>query len=1096
MKCPACGGSNPEGKQFCGDCGTRLVVRCGQCGAESVVGKKFCGDCGAAIAGVPAEAMAMAGAAGSPAFTQSAPPPPSFARETLGERRHLTVMFCDLVGSTEQAARMDPEEWYAIVADYHRNATAAAAAFGGYLAKNLGDGLMIYFGYPQAQENDAERSVRAGLAIIDAVALQNEGLAAADGPRLAVRVGIHAGPAMIGEAADVFGDVPNVAARVQNEAAPGSVLITQPVARQVLDLFLLEDEGVRQLKGVPGPTALFRVVRAETRRRHRNTAPTPLIGRDKELGVIASRWERARQGDGQLLLLDAEAGLGKSRLVEEFRASLAEMPHSWIDFTCIQLLQNTPLHPFVSFVKQRLEQMEPARERRLDALVRWHEAAGLDPSHSIPLVAALLDILLPAGFRSPPAILEERRRQLFAMLVAWLSSATRTQPLVVAVEDLHWADPSTIDLLRLLADRAASMPVLILLTARPEFRPPWLHRTHHTIVTLAPLPPPDIVRMVAEVAARQSLTREIIAAVVARTGGVPLFVEEVTRLLLEDHGLRDAGKIPVTLQASLAARLDRLGPARELAQIGAVIGREFEWRILRAVAGIPDAELARLTEQLAESDLIDVHGSPPDASYRFRHTLIQDTAYESLLRSRRQALHQRIVETLEADFLEIVATRPEVLAHHSRRGGLAAKAVSYYLAAGRLSVAKSANLEAINHLREGIEHLAAMPPGEERSHLELDLQLTLAQASIAVNGYAHADTTRAFERARELVEEVGDPQQRYAVLYGLYANHRVAGRLDLAGEAAARFLVLAEESGDPAHLCVAHRIAGILAWDHGDLTWADIHLSKAVRLYDPTQHGALALRFGSDIGMVAQIYLALTDLFAGKPDKAERVAERTLTRARQLGHALTLAQVLTMACLVHNVRDDPQALIRVGAEAVDFCQKNNIALFGASCRVMHSWAVARLGDPAEHLEEVRTAIADYAATGSVLARGPFRGLLAQLLLSAGKPEEGAAETATALVEIGATGEFLWRPEILRIRAECLAMTGNVEEAGRCLREAIAGARESGARFLELKAATTLTQLEPSAAHLDQLAAALAEFDGGETLSARVKARQVLEEGGR
>ena len=520
-----------------------------------------------------------------------APPPISAAAEATGERRHLTVMFCDLVGSTSISARLDAEEWRDLVGAYLDAASAAVTEMGGHVAKKLGDGLMALFGYPVAQENDAERAARAALSIQRALAEVNRKNAGTGKPALNARIGIETGPVVVDAAGEIYGDAPNIAARVQALAEPGTVVVTARVQRQVAGLFVAEERGSHELKGVPEPVTLFRLVRASGGgRRAGQRHLTPLVGRDEEIAMLMRRWERARQGDGQLVLIVGEPGLGKSRLIEEFHARLRETPHTWVEWSCSQLLQNTPLHPIAEWGRQRFGGADVPAEQRLADLENTLAQVKLDPAENAPLLAPLLDIPLPPE-RAPTLAPEELRRRQLAALTNWVMAGARAQPVVLALEDLHWADPTTLDLLRGIAERGALAPLFVLITARPEFRPPWGMRSHHGTISLAPLDREQVRHMVAELAARHALPKEVVEGVTERTGGVPLFVEEVTRLLLERGEQGGIQAIPPTLQQSLMARLDRLGPAREVAQIGAVIGRDFSYALLRAVAGMEDAPL-------------------------------------------------------------------------------------------------------------------------------------------------------------------------------------------------------------------------------------------------------------------------------------------------------------------------------------------------------------------------------------------------------------------------------------------------------------------------------------------------------------------------
>jgi class 3 adenylate cyclase len=528
----------------------------------------------------------------SPSSKEGAPPAQANPLVPLGasrdaERRPITVMFCDLVGSTALAARLDAEDWRSLVNAYLDEASGAVNALGGHVLKRLGDGLMALFGYPHPQENDAERAVRAALAIQRALAELNARNASKGVPELSARIGLESGPVVVEGTGEVFGEAPNIAARVQGLAEPGSVLVTAAVQRQVAGLFVAEDKGARELKGVAAPVTLFRIVRASDGRRAGARTLTPLVGREEELALLTRRWERARDGAGQLTLIVGEPGIGKSRLVEEFRATLGETPHTFVELSSSQLLQNTPLHPIAEWGRQRFGGAETPAARRLADLENTLELIGLDPAENASLLAPLVDIPLPEE-RAPKLAPEELRRRQLAAYVAWVLAGARSQPVALAFEDLHWADPTSLDLMQALAERGAQAPLFILTTARPEFRPPWSLRSHHSVISLSPLDRADVAQMVGELAARHALSQEVVEGVSERTGGVPLFVEEVTRLLLERGEAGGLQAIPPTLQQSLAARLDRLGDAREVAQIGAVLGRDFTYALLAAVGGVDD----------------------------------------------------------------------------------------------------------------------------------------------------------------------------------------------------------------------------------------------------------------------------------------------------------------------------------------------------------------------------------------------------------------------------------------------------------------------------------------------------------------------------
>ena len=770
----------------------------------------------------------------TPASPEITPPAP----RTDAERRYLTVMFCDLVGSTGISARLDAEEWRDLVGAYLDAASAAVTEMGGRVAKKLGDGLMALFGYPVAQENDAERAVRAALSIQRALAEMNRKNAGTGKPALNARIGIETGPVVVDAAGEIFGDAPNVAARVQGLAEPGAVLVTARVQRQVAGLFVAEERGIHTLKGVPEPMGLLRLIRASGGGRRAGARNlTPLIGRDDETALLTRRWERARQGNGQLVLIVGEPGLGKSRLIEEFHARLSETPHTWVEWSCSQLLQNTPLHPIAEWGRQRFGGADVPAERRLADLESSLAQVKLDPGENAPLLAPLLDIPLPKG-RAPTLAPEELRRRQLAALTNWVMAGAKVQPVVLAFEDLHWADPTTLDVLRGIAERGALAPLFIVATTRPEFRPPWSMRSHHGTVSLAPLDRAQVRDMVAELAARDALPKEVVEDVAARTGGVPLFVEEVTRLLLERGEQGGIQAIPPTLQQSLAARLDRLGPAREVAQIGSVIGRGFSYALLRDVAGMGDTPLQAALERLGEADIVLVQGQPPESDYRFKHALIQDAAYENLLKSRRQVLHRRVAEILRDRFADTAAAEPEILAHHFAQAGMTEAAIEWWGTAGQRSLARSALVEGTEQLKRALDQIPTLPatPALRREEIKLEVAFAnaLALTGDLVGGKEHYDRALAIYDPAEhhpittrSGRDVGVTLLSYRSACVWQLGYPAASRKD-----AERAVKNAREMGQATTLMYALRFAGQSYTYCGNYAAANARVDELIALAD------------------------------------------------------------------------------------------------------------------------------------------------------------------------------------------------------------------------------------------------------------------------
>jgi class 3 adenylate cyclase/predicted ATPase len=1001
----------------------------------------------------------------APASAQAPAPPPTVApaAEAVGERRYLTVMFCDLVGSTGIAAKLDAEEWRDLVGAYLDAASAAVAEMGGHVAKKLGDGLMALFGYPVAQENDAERAARAALAIQRALGELNRKNAGTGKPKLAARIGLEAGPVVVDAEGEIFGDVPNVAARVQALAEPGAVLITAQIQRQVAGLFVVEERGSHALKGVPEPTALFRLVRASGGGRRSGARQlTPLVGRDDEMTILMRRWERARQGDGQLVMIVGEPGLGKSRLILEFHGRLRDTPHTWVEWSCSQLLQNTPLHPIAEWGRQRFGGADVPAERRLADLESSLAQVKLDPAENAPLLAPLLDIPLPKERALTLAPEELRRRQL-AALTNWVVAGAKVQPAVLAFEDLHWADPTTLDVLRGIAERSALAPLFIVATTRPEFRVPWSMRSHHGTISLAPLDRAQVRDMVAELSARHALPKEVVEDVAARTGGVPLFVEEVTRLLLERGEQGGIQAIPPTLQQSLMARLDRLGAAREVAQIGSVIGRGFSYGLLRDVAGMEDAPLQAALEKLAEADILLVQGAPQESDYRFKHALIQDAAYENLLKSRRQVLHRRIAEIFRDRFASTAAAEPEALAYHFTQAGLTDAAIEWWGKAGDQALRRSAFQEAIAHLGKAIEmadkSAGTTPPEVARARLQTSFGIAL----LAARGDCAPETTTAFARAQELAAAVDDPMERLSANYGLWVGYLSRG--EVGPLRAIAEVVLRDIEGKPpsAEAAVAHRLAGTTEWYLGNFELARAHLEQTLAIFDPQRDHHLTYRFGRDTGVSAMVFMALTLWPLGETDRACRIGEEMLARAVASGHMLTTVYGHFQCALLHVARRDAATTAPLADAVVKLAREHGMALYSAYGEFLQPWARWHLGDREGGLDAMRRGVAACHGMGNLVYTTLLETALAEAEAEAGEIEAALASIDHTVALTERTGQRWNEADTHRARGEILLKRdlSSAAPAEEAFVTAIAIAQQQKAKTFELRAALSLAKLYQS-----------------------------------
>jgi class 3 adenylate cyclase/predicted ATPase len=1023
-------------------------------------------------------ALALARSSAEVPASPSKAAPANGRPRVWAERRPITVMFCDLVGSTDLAAQLDAEDWRDLVSAYLDQASNAVARFGGHVLQRLGDGLMALFGYPQAQENDAERAVRAALAIQRAIAELNARNATKGAPELSARIGLAVGPVVVDAAGEVFGDTPNIAARVQAAAQPGSVLVTANVQRQVAGMFVAEEQGAQNLKGAPLPVSLYRIVRASggVWRGGARTL-TPFIGREEEIGLLMRSWERARAGDGQLVLIVGEPGIGKSRLLEEFHKRVGETPHTWSVWSASQLFQNTPLHPIAEWGRFRFGAELPAEQRFAD-LEGTLRLIGLDAIKYAPLLAPLVGIPLPPGRVASFPPKEMRRRQLSAV-VAWALAGSRSQPLALAFEDLQWADPTSLELMRAFAERGAQAPLLVVVTVRPEFRPPWSLRSHHNVISLSQLDRAQVTRMIGMLASRHTLSREVIERVSERTGGVPLFVEEVTRLLLEWGVEVGAQAIPPTLQQSLAARLDRLGDAREVAQIGAMLGRDFTYVLLRDVAGggtgvarngdagqpgPDDAGLASALERLVEADILLVDGVGPQANYRFKHALIQDAAYASLLKSRRQALHSRAAEILR-DQPDRAAAEPEVIAHHFTEAARDDLAIEWWGKAGDQALRRSASQEAIAHLGKAIA-LADKPGGwksADVSSQRVQLHVAYANALIAARGHGAPETAEAFAKARGSASGHEDALARLAADYGLWAGCYVRGELTAMKTHAAACLAGIEARPDSPEASVAHRVAGTTLWVAGEYEEARNHLERALALFQPGRDDDLAFRFGQDAGVAAMADLAHVLWPAGDVDRAISLMERLEARIADVAHVGTIAfgrfhlAAFELRC-GDRWRVTPHAL-----ELARITREHDLPLFRVFGLFLEGFATLDSDTPGGGLKSMRR--------GAELLRerniAPFDGLLkialAEAELLASDADRAIAIVDEALAACENTGYRAFEAELRRARGEMLLRRDGADcgAAEGEFRSAIDVARQQRARSFVLRAALSLAKLHQS-----------------------------------
>ncbi|MBV9286583.1 MAG: AAA family ATPase [Hyphomicrobiales bacterium] len=992
-------------------------------------------------------------------------PPRPLESQNTAEWRPITVMCCALFDSS-RATKLDPENGRNLLHAYHSEASRVVTTLGGHVVKMLGDRLMVLFGYPQAQENDAERAVRAALAIQRALVDLCAATAGKGELELSARIGLDSGLVAVGATGEVFGAAPNLALRAQAAAEPGAVLVTVNVHREVAGLFVAE-ECSHELNDASEPPQLFRIVRASGGgRRERARALTPFVGREEELEVLTQRWVRARSGDGQLVLIVGEPGLGKSRLVGQFRARLAETPHTWVEWHSSQLLQNTPLHTISEWGRQRFRTDASAAQRFAD-LENTLGSVGLNAEEYAALLAPLLDIPAPADRATNLPAEELRRRQLTA-LVAWTLAGVRSQPGVLVVEDLQWADPTSLDLLRTLAERGGQTRLLIVATTRPEFRPPWSLRSHHAVISLAPLDRARAAQMVNELASLRALSRKVVEEVIERAGGVPLFVEEVTRLLLERGEQDSLQVIPPTLQQLLAARLDRLGPARETAQIASVLGRSFSYGLLQAVAGLDEPGLQSSLERLVRANILFVDGIAPEANYRFKHALIQDAAYDGLLKSRRQALHQGAAQALIR-----AESEPEAIAHHFTAAGADNLAIEWWGKAGEEALRRSAFEEAIAQLGRAIEmtEAQALPAAPDeadevkadapRRERRVKLQTAYAQALMYSKGYTAEETRAAFARVGELADQDQTSIARRQTRHAYWAKSLMGGELTSARSLAESFLREAEAEGPAA--AYARRALGLTCLYEGKLALARSHLERALAEDAPERDIDARRLFGIDFKTTATGYLALSVFALGDAEYARRLIDQAVREGGESGHVATIANTTVHKLVLESFRDDPAATLSAGELVVEFAREHNMAAYAAAGELFLLWARGRLLDPEACASQLRQALAAFVQQGNKLFAPSAHGLLAELAAMTGRADVALASVNAGLALADETGERWTDPLLFHRKGEILFQRDpdNPARAEEAFRTAIEIARRQGARSFGLRAALSLAKLPRS-----------------------------------
>jgi class 3 adenylate cyclase/tetratricopeptide (TPR) repeat protein len=1037
-----------------------------------------------------AEPTPQAGAAQTTAPRLLEAPPAAEPIASDAERRPLTVMFCDLADSTALSTELDPEDLQDVIRAYRERCTGIIREYEGFVAKYMGDGILVYFGYPQSLERNAERAIRTGLAIVEAMAGLNADLGLAKGAEIAVRIGIATGLVIVGEIVGeglaqertVIGEAPNVAARLQGLAGRNGV-VTGALTKEIAgDAFVYEDLGAHELKGLVGLVKAWGVtgLRADRVDEEADQAETDaggalpvLIGRDEETGLLRRAWQSTKdEGRGQVVLISGEAGIGKSVLVEGLRVEVRAEELPGIVFRCSPYHTNSALYPVIEHVKRLLRwQPGDTAAARLGALERTLGNYSQPVAEVVPLFASLLSLPLPEA-RYPPLALspQQLKQQIQDALIAWILEEAERQPLLEVSEDLQWADPSTLEVLGLLIEQAPTAALLMVLTFRPDFVPTWPARSHITPITLNRLERTHTEALVARVAGTKPLPAEVVNHIVAKTDGVPLYVEELTKTIMASDILHDMGdrfeltgplaslSIPQTLQGSLMARLDRLPQAREIAQLGSVLGREFAYQMLSGLSAINEATLQEGLRQLVEAELLYQRGRPPRARYTFKHALLQDAAYESLLRRTRHQYHRKVAELLERRFPDIAERDPELVAHHFTQAAMPAKALPFWKTAAQRALKASAMVEAAGHLEAALDVLGTMPEDRTHDEQECEIQMLLGPTKLATKGYTYPPLEETYNRALDLCTRLNRPVDRIKVMRGLQLYQVVGGRLAQALGLAEQMAELIEDLDEPAFRVGAAQVVGQTNFFLGNFSAALQTLEKGIAIYDPDQP-KIPNWPGGEPGSQCRLYAAFILWMRGHPETALTHCEAAIAIANREENKFSLASTLAFVTLVRALDRDMDEAGDLADRGVALCEEQSNGFYLQFNRIIRGWTRLETGASLACVEEMQQGLSAFRKSGARIFVPHFLAMQAEGLAKAGKPDQGLGAIEEALALIETTGERCWEADIHRIKGDLIGSLAPARPADSedCYRTAIRVARDQGARSWELRAATALAR---------------------------------------
>jgi len=1074
MRCLKCEFENPEGMKFCGQCATSLLPECPQCRFENPRGFKYCGQCGTPLIALEhitprAQEETSLPTANSSVIAINDDTTPH------AERRQLTVLFCDVVGSAALSEIVDPEDLRDIMGEYRDTCHKVVAQDRGYIAQYLGDGILSYFGYPQANEDDAIRAVECGLNLIENIQQLNVRLFKDKGLRLSIRIGIHTGLVVVGEIGSTdkrsiaLGTTPNVAARLQDLANPDTVLISEATYRLVHTKFMASSIGQHNLKGFSHPFNLYIVNQARPTARYDDDAErlnqVPLIGREQEAALIADRLDHARSGQGQVVMLSGEAGIGKSRLVQLLKELVNNEENVILECWGSPNHKHSYLHCVIGLLQEvlQLDQVNNIEEK-ISKIEAPLATFGIPLAESVPLIAQLLSIPLPEG-RYPQQQLtpQTRKQKTLESLLSLVMGLAGEKMVVVIIEDLHWMDPTTIELLGMLIDQAPTSNIFLLLSYRLEFIPPWAPRSHITHISINRLTRRQSGRMIRWIANNKYLPVALFNEILNKTDGTPFFVEELTKMVLESGLLRETHEhfelnrplsslaIPSTLQDSLMARLDRLGTVKELAQLSATLGRDFAYTLLRAITNGNSESLDQQLNQLVSDELLYQHGLLPTAHYTFRHALVHEVAYQSLLKKTRQKYHRKIADVLATQFLDNVRDNPEILAHHCYEAGDYQNALQNWLRAGRMAIQHSAHADATSHLSQALLALDHLPDDNHKLELELQIQASLGLAFMLLKGYAADEVQSAYARAYELCQHTGRSSTTFPILCGLWEYYLVKADLDTAQDLAEQIQVVASETANSEHYAEAQRTLGVTSFWRGDITNSEHHLQNCLARSTPDIPDRIPI-YGQDTQVAALASYACVAWLLGRPDQAQTLMDQSVTRARQIKHPYSIVYATYFSTVLQQLCGNTQQTLELAENTLQLSSQYEFLFWRDLSNMLKLWAEFSIHNNNKHIAKFEKILSQYVNSGSLLASTYMQTLLAKMFLSANRISDAERILNNALNSLNKRKEHFFQAEIFCLKGVVCAHQDNKKsaEAETYFKNAIDLAQQQNAMGLNLR----------------------------------------------